>query len=372
MREATGRRGLGLRAGDWVEVRSRDEILGTLDGKGCLQGMPFMPEMLAYCGRRLRVAKSAHKTCDTISGAQSSRRVEGAVHLEGVRCNGQAHGGCDAACSVFWKEAWVRRADAAAGEPPPPEAAGCTLEDLAAAARGAGGADGADPTWACQATELVRASAYLPWWDVRQYVEDVRSGNASVRQLGSVLAYFAAWRLIRLARRSRTGAARILVWMYDRFQAWMGGVPFPRKKGRIALGENTPYANLDLRPGELVRVKSYDEILSTLDGASRNRGLYFDAEQVPYCGKVFRVRSRVNRIIDERTGRMLEFKSGSVILEGATCQACYSDRRALCPRELYPYWREIWLERVATDAAGPPYSVGDPIPRAGSAREGEA
>ena len=37
-----------LRIGNWVEVRSREEILKTLDGKGCLDEMPFMPEMLAY------------------------------------------------------------------------------------------------------------------------------------------------------------------------------------------------------------------------------------------------------------------------------------------------------------------------------------
>ena len=31
---------------DWVEVRSKEEILATLDSKGQLDGMPFMPEML--------------------------------------------------------------------------------------------------------------------------------------------------------------------------------------------------------------------------------------------------------------------------------------------------------------------------------------
>jgi hypothetical protein len=37
-----------------------------------------------------------------------------------------------------------------------------------------------------------------------------------------------------------------------------------------------------------VRVKSYEEILATLDTAGSNRGLSFDAELVPYCGKVSR------------------------------------------------------------------------------------
>src|SRR4051794_26168577 len=36
-----------LCADDWVQVRSREEILATLDENGQLDGMPFMPEMLA-------------------------------------------------------------------------------------------------------------------------------------------------------------------------------------------------------------------------------------------------------------------------------------------------------------------------------------
>ena len=42
-----------LRVGDWVEVRSKDEILQTLDRDGRLDGMPFMPEMFAFCGQAI-------------------------------------------------------------------------------------------------------------------------------------------------------------------------------------------------------------------------------------------------------------------------------------------------------------------------------
>jgi len=80
---------LDLRAGDWVEVRSVEEILATLDDLGSLDGLPFMPEMLQYCGRRFQVFKSAHKTCDTIA-TYRNRRMNNAVHLEGLRCDGAA------------------------------------------------------------------------------------------------------------------------------------------------------------------------------------------------------------------------------------------------------------------------------------------
>ena len=99
---------LELKAGELVEVRSREEILSTLDKTGCLDGMPFMPEMFAFCGKRLPVYKRAHKTCDTITYS-GSQRIANAVHLEGIRCNGQAHGGCQAECLIFWKEAWMKR-----------------------------------------------------------------------------------------------------------------------------------------------------------------------------------------------------------------------------------------------------------------------
>ena len=46
-----------LSVGDWVEVRSKEEILRTLDASGQLDGMPFMPEMVRFCGKRSQVHK---------------------------------------------------------------------------------------------------------------------------------------------------------------------------------------------------------------------------------------------------------------------------------------------------------------------------
>src|SRR3954449_2660500 len=102
---------LDLRVGELVRVRSAEEILATLDERGALDSLPFMPEMLPFCGKEFRVDRRATKACDTIDWS-ALRRMENAVHLEQLRCDGSAHGGCQAGCLLYWKEAWLRRAPA--------------------------------------------------------------------------------------------------------------------------------------------------------------------------------------------------------------------------------------------------------------------
>ena len=347
-RTTTTAEGLGLRAGDWVEVRSKQEILQTLDARGRLDDLPFMAEMFAYCGQRLRVYKSAHKTCDTI-GFTGGRSIERAVHLEGVRCDGAQHGGCQAACLIFWKEAWLKPD---IKESPPAVAVAsqrpaCSESAVVSAARSEGGrAEGPDATYVCQATELVQASRPLRSLDLRQYIKDYRTRNVNARDLVDGFVYMLCETLIKAARGPNSRIGWWLVNAYDRIQAARGGRPFPRKRGAIPAGQPTPSGALGLRPGEWVRVIPYEEILKTLDTNNKNRGLYFDAEHVPFCNGRFRVRAIVDRIIDEKTGRMLHFKGPSVILEGAWCKSGYSDRRLFCPRSIFPYWRELWLERI--------------------------
>src|SRR4051794_24485496 len=100
-----------FRTGDVVEVRSREEIFATLDADGCLDSMPFMPEMLAFCGQRFRVTAVAHKTCETAKKTYLGRRLDRTVQLADLRCDGAAHGGCQADCKLFWKDAWLKGVD---------------------------------------------------------------------------------------------------------------------------------------------------------------------------------------------------------------------------------------------------------------------
>ncbi|HLQ69540.1 MAG TPA: hypothetical protein VK124_08450 [Gemmatimonadales bacterium] len=311
----------GLRAGDWVEVKPAAEILATLDDQGRLESLPFMPEMLPHCGHRFQVFKSAHKTCDTTQNLGSLRSIPNAVHLVGVRCTGAAHGGCQAGCLLFWKEAWLKRVDqpsTSSGTSPR-----CDVETLTRATRVANGGD-TEVRYRCQATELNAASTPLPWWNVRGYVRDLWSRNV---RLGDFVRYvlIAAYNnLMRLHWRLR---------------------PYPSVRG--VARDPTPTAVLDLKAGERVRVRSRDDIMRTLNAAARNRGLSFDPEMVPFCGKPFTVLRRVERIVNEKTGKMISIRGACLILDGAACGGCLSSKRLFCTRSIYPYWHEVWLERVA-------------------------
>jgi hypothetical protein len=336
-----------LGVGEVVEVRAPEEILATLDENGRLDSLPFMPEMLKYCGSRFRISKRAEKACDRIE-FKSMRRMSSAVHLEGVRCDGEAHGGCQAGCLIYWKEAWLKRVSGehtpdrgpqrplldrsvvAEDYPVTQDRSRCTEAALTNAAVRPDDCNPAESIYSCQATELNKATTPLRLEDPRQYWRDVRSGNV-------------AW-----------GAATrgLAIGAYNRFQTlckqYLPGLPlirsgrrYPHLEGRLT---KTPSAHLHLRPGETVRVKSKAEIVSTLDSRNRNRGLSFDVEMLRFSGRTARVLRRVDRIIEEGTGKMKHIGSDCIILENVTCSGEYHQ---FCPRAIYPYWREIWLERVA-------------------------
>ncbi len=346
-----------LCAGDWVEVRSKEEILLTLDKNGCLKNMPFMPEMFAYCGRRLRVYKRGHKACDTLKPAGClTRSLPGGVILDDARCSGSGHGGCQAQCSIFWKEAWLkpvagptdeRSAPSSRADAPVPTSA-CSEEDVWKAARIDSPSDDR-PRYRCQATDFRSFTECVRTRDVRQYVEDYRSRNVTLGDMFQTVCFHVFKFLGR--PKWEQGGGRYAD-LYDWFQRMRGGIPYPRRPGLLKKGDTHPLIELNLQPGEMVRVKSFNEIRATINQDNMNRGLYFDGEMVPYCGRVFRVRARMERFIDEDTGYMRTMKTPAVILDNVWCRAYYTPYRLFCPRAIYSWWREGWLERV-TDAAEP-------------------
>jgi hypothetical protein len=99
---------LNLQPGEWVQVRSLEEISETLDEKGKFMGLYFMPEMGRYCGKTFKVFKKV-KIIKLESTGELRKLRSPSVFLEGVYCDGEKHGGCDRACFHFWREAWLKR-----------------------------------------------------------------------------------------------------------------------------------------------------------------------------------------------------------------------------------------------------------------------
>jgi hypothetical protein len=315
----------GFRRGDLVEVRGPAEILATLDERGALSDLPFMPEMAALCGQRFRVDKRAEKICDTINYS-GSRRLHDTVLLEDLRCDGSAHEGCQAQCRLFWKEAWLKRVEPSTPPATPPLGSDlrALIERTSSHLKRTTEENGkSEEIWFCQNTELPKASRLLGLTDPRAYLREYTSGNVS---LGCFLKI----------------TARAMV---EEPKRKMGLVPEIHLVGTRT--EKVTDPPLDLQPGELVQVKSREEIAATLSPEGRNRGLWFDREMLAYCGGTYRVRHRVTRIIDEyRGGRMVVMKNPCITLEGVICTGERSHRRWFCPRNITLYWREAWLRRV--------------------------
>ena len=293
--------------GDLVEVRSEAEILATLDEKGTLEKLPFMPEMLKFCGRTFRVSRSAFKTC---VDDQEMRQLDTTVFLEEVRCDGSGHGGCGRACLIFWKEAWLKPSGSTHSSNGfhKPKVGRSDIVSLAQP----------EGQFFCQSTEILNASTPLPWWEPKQYLWDLKYNRISTVQfIQSLLIAF----YNKLAH-----VFRLRSW---RFVAGSAG--------------DFREAPLNLQPGELVRVKSLSQIKATLDLSGKNHNLLFAPTMLGFCGRVLRVQDRVENIVLEGSPRQRKIKD-TVLLEGATCDGiCHR----LCPRQSFLFWRECWLERIS-------------------------
>lgn len=314
-----------IRAGDMVEVRSRDEILSTLDEGGCLDGLPFMDsEMSRFCGRGLRVAVSLNRI--HISGA-GVRGIRDTLILEGARCRGEGYGGCGRACTLMFKSQWLRVIDE-------PDGQVCRY-----------GQNTGIPATICQGRRdaLLNATYPLSPWNPSQYAQDLTGGTWRLRDIASMVLFLL----------NTKWDARQPIWEVS---ASGPSITNLTRMARLVIsrGKKKQHANSsggptvvtpiqDLRPGDLVRVRSKEEILATLDHGEKNRGLKFYGCMLKHCGQLYRVLRRVDCVVDEISGKLVRGITGTVLLDGALCDGI-SYRG--CPRACHWLWREAWLERV--------------------------
>jgi len=115
-------------------------------------------------------------------------------------------------------------------------------------------------------------------------------------------------------------------------------------------GQNRPVELVDklssngpFKPGDIVRVRSKEEIQATLDGWNQLKGCAFMEEMWRYYGTKQKVFKSVNKFLDERDYLIKKCKN-IYLQEGVVCEGIKDI--AECDRSCFFFWREEWLEKI--------------------------
>ena len=306
--------GHDLVVGDLVEIKTWAEIRATLDERGCLEHLPFMPEMLAMCGQRAYVFRCAHRLFD-YRKTRRMRHMDGAVLLVGAVCDGSNHGGCEAACHTIWKSAWLRRVERSGHVAGAPVSSNRSdpVKDIAVLHFGAQA-----PRYACQLTQLNAASQPIGNWSVTNFLRPLIAGNVAPA------AFVVGW----------------LTHLFNELQHKRQGVSFPAFE--LAVQDDGWLEETRLEAGDQVVVRSSAEIRATLNGQFVHRGLGFESDMLKHCGHRCCVQAEVRRVIDIVTGEMRTMKTPAYILRDVH----FSGERQLFNAQYEPlFWRGVWLRR---------------------------
>ena len=102
-------------------------------------------------------------------------------------------------------------------------------------------------------------------------------------------------------------------------------------------------AVVPFKKGELVNVRSRDEIDSTLDPFKELKGCAFLPEMYQYCGTQQRVLKSMQHFMDERDYKLKKVR-GVILLENVICNG--TPTFGACDRCCFLFWREEWLEKI--------------------------
>jgi len=285
-----------------VWIRNVEDILATLDSHDKLDGLPFIPEMIKFCGKSFRISRIANRTCVEGYGL---RNMTGTVFLEDLRCDGANHDGCQRECLLFWKEDWLSSQPIIKNSQQTAKISQDPYNQLTTKTGN---------RYYCQSTELKCATSELPRGRFFKFIIDVLRGEMSVKNF------------FKLLIQAILNKLNFLI-----------GADFIRQ-----LRDNkmkTDSVDINLKRGEWVEVKNRKEIEKTLNHEGKNKGLLFDPVMLKFCEKRYKVAKNLDKIILEESGQIKRIKN-TVVLENVKCQTLG------CPRANLLFWREIWLKRI--------------------------
>jgi hypothetical protein len=133
---------------------------------------------------------------------------------------------------------------------------------------------------------------------------------------------------------------RAILGYFDHLFHWLSTLTRRSKKSSAPAKAPTT----SLKAGDVVRVRSREEIQAALNYWRELKGCTIMQEMWPYCGTTQQVLEPVERFFDERDGR-LKKRRGVVFLEGLVCQG--TEKFGPCDRSCFYFWREEWLKKSA-------------------------
>jgi hypothetical protein len=104
---------LDLQPGEWVRIKSPQEIEATLTDKGFNRGLWFDREMLVLCGQTFQVRQRVHRFINETTGTMIELGSD-CITLAGAVCSGEyslSRWFCPRAIHPYWRECWLERVD---------------------------------------------------------------------------------------------------------------------------------------------------------------------------------------------------------------------------------------------------------------------
>jgi len=97
--------------------------------------------------------------------------------------------------------------------------------------------------------------------------------------------------------------------------------------------------------GNMVRVKSKDDIVQLIQPTGKTDGCLFTEQMWGYCGNVYPVLRVVESFFDERKKRSFKARSPVYILQDLICDGISESHPQKCDHGCFLIWHEDWLEK---------------------------
>ena len=105
--------------------------------------------------------------------------------------------------------------------------------------------------------------------------------------------------------------------------------------------------DIQLNPGDVVKVRSRIEIEGMLDYRGTYKKCSFVATMYSHCDKNYKVLNTVSYFYDEKKGELCKCQD-LVVLEGIVCSGKQKLLSVNCDLLCFLFWHKNWLEKVET------------------------